>query len=316
MGLRRILVTGAGGFVGAHLRVALTVAFPEAEVIATARDARADLYSLDVTDRSAVDLLVQTVAPDVCIHLAAVTAIPAALHQPDLAWQVNLSGTLSLARAIRVFAPACVLVYASSSDIYGSSFESGLPVDETAVLAPRNTYAATKAAADLALGAMCNDGVKAIRLRLFNHTGRGQTSAFVIAAFARQIARIERGVQTTPLLVGALDPRRDFLDVRDVCAAYVMCLHHLSELSPGLVLNIASGIPRRVGDVLADMLRLSGVEAQVEAEGTRLRTADIATAAGDASRARRLLGWEPSVPWETTLTDVLNDWRLRVAAQD
>jgi GDP-4-dehydro-6-deoxy-D-mannose reductase len=295
---------------------ALNAAFPDAEVIAAALGGRAGLRPLDVTDRSAIELLVQAVAPDVCIHLAAVTAIPAARQQPDLAWQVNLSGTLSVARAIRIFAPACVLVYASSSDIYGDSFRSGRPMDETAVLAPRNTYAATKAAADLALGAMCNDGLNAVRLRLFNHTGPHQTSAFVIPAFASQIVRIERGLQTTPLRVGALDPRRDFLDVRDVCSAYVMCLRHLAELPSGLILNIASGIPRRVGDVLADMLRLSGVKAQVESEDGRLRTADIATAAGDASRARKLLGWESSVPWETTLTDVLNDWRGRLSTQD
>ena len=202
-------------------------------------------------------------------------------------------------------------MFASSSEVYGSSFSSGLPLDEAALLAPRNTYAATKAAADLALGAMCENGLRAIRLRLFNHTGPGQTAAFVIPAFAQQIARIARGLQMPSLRVGALDPRRDFLDVRDVCAAYVMCLRRLPDLASGLILNVASGIPRRIGDVLADMLRLAGVQALIETEITRLRATDIATAAGNASGAERLLGWQPKIPWETTLADVLSDWRTR-----
>ena len=296
MVLRRILVTGAGGFVGTHLVRALRAAFPNSEVIATALHARDGVRPLDVTNHLAVDALVQGVAPDVCIHLAAVTAVPAAREQPDLAWQINLQGSLAIARAIRFFAPACVLVYASSSDIYGDSFRSGNPLDETALLAPRNTYAATKAATDLALGAMSHEDLRAVRLRLFNHTGPGQTAAFVIPSFARQIARIARGLQTPSLRVGALDPQRDFLDVRDVCAAYVMCLRCLPDLAPGLILNIASGTPRRVGDVLTDMLRLSGVQAQVETEEARLRAADIAIAAGDARRARNLLGWKSLIP--------------------
>ncbi len=95
-----------------------------------------------------------------------------------------------------------------------------------------------------------------------------------------------------------------------------MCLRCLPDLAPGLILNIASGTPRRVGDVLTDMLRLSGVQAQVETEEARLRAADIAIAAGDARRARNLLGWKSLIPWETTLTDVLEYWQTRVAIEE
>ena len=90
-----------------------------------------------------------------------------------------------------------------------------------------STYAATKAAADLALGSMAEQGLRCVRLRPFNHTGPGQSEQFVVAAFARQIARIAAGLQPPLLEVGNIDTRRDFLDVRDVCCR-LRCLHRTS----------------------------------------------------------------------------------------
>ena len=300
---RRILVTGAGGFVGRHLLPALASTFPGADLL----PARADLL-----DPAAIDAEVAALRPDACVHLAAVSAIRQASADPDRAWRVNLHGTLALARALLAHAPGAVLLYASSADIYGASFRAGAALDETALPAPLNTYAATKAAADLALGALAAEGLRAIRVRPFNHTGPGQSSAFVVAAFAEQVARIRAGLQPPRLRVGALDPLRDFLDVRDVCRAYALCLQHADRLAPGAVLNLASGTPRRVGDVLAALLELAGVEAEVETDAARLRPSDISTATGDARRVHDVLGWRPAIPWERTLADVLADWSGRL----
>ena len=154
--------------------------------------------------------------------------------------------------------------------------------------------------------------MRVLRLRPFNHTGPGQSSAYVVAAFAEQVARIAAGLQPPVLRVGALDPVRDFLAVRDVCAAYAACLRRADELAPGTVLNLASGVPRRVGDVLDALLRLAGVEASVQTDAARLRPSDIPAATGDAGLARHILGWTPGIPWEQTLRDVLADWRGRI----
>jgi GDP-4-dehydro-6-deoxy-D-mannose reductase len=134
----------------------------------------------------------------------------------------------------------------------------------------------------------------------------------VVPAFARQIARIEAGLQEPVIRTGALEPRRDFLDVRDVCAAYAAALARAATLRPGIVVNVASGISRRIGDLLASLLTLAGVEARIETEPNLLRSVDIPLAAGDTSRARALLSWVPQIPWETTLRDVLEDWRARL----
>ena len=299
---RAILVTGSDGFVGRHLLARLAADFP---------DATLHPAGFDVTDAPAVDAAVAGLKPDACIHLAAIAAIGEARDAPEHAWAVNLGGTLSLARALRRHVPDCALLYVSSADAYGGSFAAGHALDESAPLAPINTYGATKAAADLALGAMAQDGLRVIRLRPFNHTGAGQSEAFVVAAFARQVARIAAGRQPPVLRVGTLDARRDFLDVRDVAAAYSLCLAHADALAPGTILNVASGEGRRIGDILDALLALSGVHATVEVESTRLRRAEIPLACGNAALARDTLGWAPAIPWNTTLRDVLLDWQAR-----
>ena len=299
---RRILITGSGGFVGSHLMPALRGTYPDATLIGLAAD---------ITDQAAVQAEVADVRPDAVVHLAAIAAIPAARQDPDLAWSVNLHGTRYLARAIMAHAPAAILVFASTADLYGATFRAGVPVDEDAMLAPLNAYAATKAAADLALGALAAEGLRVIRMRPFNHTGPGQTDAFVVAAFARQVARIAAGLQVPAIKVGDLSPLRDFLDVRDVCASYVLALG--TDLPPGTILNVASGQARRVGDVLNDMLTIAGVSADVQVDAARLRPTDIPAAIGDATRLRAL-GWTPAIPWAQTLADTLAYWKHKSVA--
>jgi GDP-4-dehydro-6-deoxy-D-mannose reductase len=299
---RAILLTGGSGFVGALLRRSLAVAFPSTRLLTPV---------LDIRDHTAVTALIAAETPDVVVHLAAISTVAAARAREDEAWRINLLGTLALARAMRAHTPTATLVFASSAEAYGASFRAGVPITEDAPLAPMTIYGATKAAADLALGAMAETGLSVVRVRAFNHTGPGQTPAFVVPAFAQRVARIALGLAPPILRVGNLDARRDFLDARDVCDGYIGLIRHRDTLPAGIALNFASGQPRRIGDMLTAMVALAGINPTIEVDPALLRSTDLPITHGDTTRARHLLGWEPRVPWEDTLRAVLDDWLAR-----
>jgi nucleoside-diphosphate-sugar epimerase len=312
---RRIILTGANGFVGRYMQNALRTAFPDAELIATGRRTEPGLIKLDMTDHASISELLRATKPDAIIHLAAIALPATARKDPGLAWRVNLHGSLAIARAAQVEAPGCLLVFASSSEVYGRSFGTGMPLDEMAVLAPNTVYSATKAAADLALGAMAGDRLRIVRLRPFNHTGPGQSPEYVVASFARQVARVALGLQAPVIQVGSLDSVRDFLDVRDVCAAYVAGIRRADALPVDCIVNVASGTARRIGDVLGQLLRIADVSAKIEVDGTLVRPNEIASAIGNRSRAAALLGWQPRIPWEVTLGDMLVEAKEHVRSE-
>lgn len=311
----RVLVTGATGFVGRHLLPALRAAFPAAELIPAGR-AGGDpaVRAFDLLDADGIAALVADAKPDACVHLAALSAVAESFSDPDAVWRANVDGTRALAAALLRHAPECRLLHASSGEVYGMSFNDPSPLDESAPLRPANPYAAAKAAADIALGEMALRGLRVLRLRPLNHVGPGQTPRFAVPAFARQVALIEVGKQPPVVRTGALDRRRDFLDVRDVCDAYVAALERADSLPAGTVLNIASGQPRLLGDVLAELLRLAGVDARVEQAAAALRPTDLLRTTCSADAARGALGWSPKRRWEDTLAEILEDWRAQVAA--
>lgn len=314
--MRRILVTGASGFVGGHLRDALRAAFPKARLLAATRGEAVpgwdEAVVLDLLDPASCSTALRAAKPDAVVHLAALAEVAASFRDPFLTWRTNLFGTLTLATATLAAAPEAPFVFASSAEVYGLSFQDGRALAEDAPLRPANPYAASKAAADIAVGEMALRGLRAVRVRPFNHTGAGQAEAFVVAAFARQVALIAAGRQEPVMRVGALDRWRDFLDVADVCAGYVAVLRRADALAPGTVFNLASGAPRHVGGILADLIRLGGIAPHIEQDAVRLRPTDVMRTEGNAAAARAALGWAPQVPWETTLRTVLTDWQARI----
>jgi GDP-4-dehydro-6-deoxy-D-mannose reductase len=316
----RLLITGAGGFVGRHLLPILKAAFPTAALIAAVRPEngewptfdRADVVPFDLLKLTELDELIARLKPDGLVHLAAQASVAASFTDPVASWRANLLGTVALAEAVAHHVPHCRFVLASSAEIYGLSFHAPAPLTEGALLRPANPYAASKAGCDLAIGEMALRGLDAVRIRAFNHTGAGQSDSFVVAAFARQIAQIEFGKQEPVLRVGALDRWRDFLDVADVCSAYTAAL--AANSTSGAIYNISSGVPRRIGDILEAMLAQSSIEPRIQVEAQRLRPSDVERTVGDSRLAQQELGWMPAVPWDDTLRTVLDDWRGRIGS--
>jgi GDP-4-dehydro-6-deoxy-D-mannose reductase len=308
----RILVTGAGGFVGPHLIASLSERFPDALLVGTYfKDGEPGDLKLDIRDRDAVDRAVVELAPDGVIHLAAISQVQEAQQAARATFDVNLGGTMNIAEAMCRHVPQARLLLVSSSEVYGGSFLTARgPVNEDMVLDPINAYAASKAAAELFVGQLIRRGLPAIRLRPFNHIGPGQSDRFVVATFIAQIVNIESGSQEPVLRVGNLDAKRDFLDVRDVVSAYVEALAS-EKLDEGTVLNIASGETRRIGDILESLLKRAKVPVKVVIDPARLRPIDIPVAEGDAGLARAILNWAPKISFEQTLADMLEARRAK-----
>ncbi|MER8629843.1 GDP-mannose 4,6-dehydratase [Mesorhizobium opportunistum] len=305
----RILITGANGFVGSALLQLLERDHGGCKVFALGHG-NGQENAIDLLDRNAVERAVQEIQPTALVHLAAVAAPSDARNSPRHAWDVNVTGTMNLAESATRHAPQARFVHVSSSEAYGASFQSVRgPVTETVPLRPMTVYGATKAAADLMIGQMAHDGLRAIRFRPFNHTGPGQSDVYVVSAFARQIAEIVSGKSEPVIRVGNLEAERDFLDVRDVVRAYATAALADLDDGPEHVYNIASGQPRKIRDILDMLIARSGIDIEVRADPEKFRPNDIPSASGDASKARAELNWTPLVPFEQTIADVFGYWQ-------
>jgi len=154
-------------------------------------------------------------------------------------------------------------------------------------------------------------GMRIVLTRTFHHTGPGRGEAFAESSFARQVAEIEVGRRPPVLKVGNLEAVRDFADVRDVVRAYWMLLE---KGEAGTAYNVCSGAGRPVRQLLDLMLAASSARVEVRVEPERLRPADVPAQVGDPARLRAATGWEPLIPLERTLSDLLDDWRARTAS--
>ena len=314
----RVLVTGATGFVGPHLVAALRARFPQARIWAAGVRAQAvagaEPLRLDVRFPSQVDQALAETRPDAIVHMAGATHVLGAARQPQRAWAINLKGTVNLAEAALRLTPDTAFIHVSSGEVYGLSANGEPALTEDSPMAPANQYAASKAAADLAIGEAALRGLKAVRFRPFNHTGPGQSPAFVVPGIARQIARAEAGRAPAVIRVGRTDRARDFLDVRDVAAAYALAIETIEETPAGAVFNLASGQPRTIQSILDALLARSRLRFEVVEDPGQLRRTDVATVRVNAEAARERLSWRPQIAFDATLDDVLEDWRSRSPA--
>jgi GDP-4-dehydro-6-deoxy-D-mannose reductase len=296
----RALVTGARGFVGQHLVPRLAAA--GFEVHAVDRE-------LDVRDGDAVEACVAQLRPDAIVHLAAQSSVALSEREPEESTRVNFLGTLHVLEAAARRAPDARVLLIGSGEQYGAADLAAPAFSESSPQQPRSAYARSKACADLLGAHYASDGLDVVRIRAFNHTGPGQSDTFVAASFARQVAEIAAGRREPLLQVGNLDSVRDFLDVEDVVQAY---LRLLDRRVPANSYNVASGVPRRIGDLLRSLLRLAEIDPRIEVDPARVRPANASC--GDAERLRAATGWLPRVPFELTLRRLLEDWRARVSA--
>ncbi|MGN6481766.1 GDP-mannose 4,6-dehydratase [Luteibacter sp.] len=300
--MSRLIITGAGGFVGSTIRAeAARGRFEGWDLIPAPA-------GLDIRDASAMRIWITAERPDAVLHLAAQGFVPRSFDAPGETLDINLGGTLNLLRALSAAKFAGRLVYVSSGDVYGLVPDAELPVDERLPAAPRNPYAVSKVAAEeLVLMWHRTYGLDAIIARPFNHIGPGQAPQFAVPSFASQIIAVERGA-TPVILTGDIDTTRDFTDVRDVVAAYNALLH---SGRAGQRYVIGSGREYRMRALIEMMCELAGVEVALEQDPARMRPAEQRRMVANAALLKEHTGWEPLIPIRDTLTAVLNDARGR-----
>ena len=310
-----VLVTGASGFVGPHLARALRER--GAHVIGLAAEPPVaglpldDWRTADLLDPAALERALEDTKVAAIVHLAGQSSAARSFELPVETFRLNATGTWNLLEAARTRSPRARVLVICSREIYGPQPE-GSRVAEDTPFGPVSPYALSKAAADaLAELHARAHGLDVVRTRSFGHTGPGQEPRFVVPAFAQQIAAIERGSGEPVLRVGNLEVTRDLADVRDIARAYVALLERGRA---GEAYNVCRGEGVKLTKVVRWLAERARVAVRVEPDPARMRPADVLWLVGDRAKLERDTGWQPEIPLERTLDDVLEEWRARLAA--
>jgi len=317
--MRRVLVTGVTGFAGSHL-VDFLLAQGGYDIYGIQRwrsrteniehfADRITLLECDLRDATSTRDTLEKVRPDWIFHLAAQSFVPTSWIAPTESLTTNVLAQVNIFEAVRHMKLKCRIQLACSSEEYGMVFPDEVPIKETNPLRPLSPYAVSKVAQDM-LGYQywMSFKVDSVRTRGFNHEGPRRGPVFVASDFAKQIADIENGRKPPVLNVGNLEAQRDFTDVRDMVRAYVLALE---KCLPGEVYNICSGKAWTIQKLLDYLLGLTTAKIEGRQDPARLRPSDVPILLGDNSKFVKATGWQPTIPFETTLRDMLEYWRSR-----
>lgn len=313
----QVLITGAGGFVGGHLASYIQATNPDVNIYGTIlyetekpSEHITKSYQVDLKHYDLVRDMLADCRPDHIYHLAAQAFVPRSFQDPWETLENNIRGQLNIIQACLELDIRPRLLIISSAEIYGAVTTEQMPMDENTPIRPTNPYSVSKVTQDmLGLQFFLSHNMPIMRARAFNHIGPGQNSRFVAPAFATQIAKIEANQQEPFIYVGNLEAQRDFTDVRDIVRAY----HLIVEKGiPGQAYNVASGKAYSVQYLLDTLLGYSGINIEVRVDPDRLRPVDVPIIRGDHSKLHHDTGWQPTISFEETLKNVLDDCRQRM----
>lgn len=315
--LGTVLITGASGFVAAHLVKLIKAQHPESLIVGTVRARSStrflwglvgpiELREMNLEDSASVREVIKAVQPQHVFHLAAQSYVQASFKAPHQTLLTNAEGTRLLLDSLQIHAPDARTLLAGSSEEYGMVYPEETPITEENPLRPLSPYAMSKVMTELwGLYYHRVYGMNVIVTRAFNHSGPGRTKPFAESDWARQAVLIRYGQQEPYIDVGNLTPQRDYTDARDTVKAY---LSVLLKGEPGQVYNVASGKTYAMADILNMIIDLSGIKAEIRVDQTRFRVADVPLLLGDSTKLYNCTGWKPEIPLETTLRDLIAYW--------
>ncbi len=319
-----ILITGITGFVGSHLADYLLEETddiihgltrwrsPKENVLHLVDNSGIRFEYGDLTDFASLYNIINLNRPRIIFHLAAQSYVPYSFDVPAATLDSNVIGTCNLLEAVKIikgdkgYDP--VIHICSSSEVYGQVSVHNVPITEDCPFAPVSPYAVSKVGEDmLGFQYWTSWGIKTIRTRMFTHTGPRRGDVFVVAAFAKQIAKIEAGLQKNTIHVGNLDSVRTFADVRDTVKAYWKLVN---ECEPGEVYNIGGNVTMTIGEMLNKLIEKSTMDnIEIFVDPNLLRPSDVTLQIPCVDKFKKVTGWEPEIDFDTTLEDTLNFWR-------
>ena len=311
--MKKILLTGGGGFVGGHLAAGLTLrghkVFRADRPCVAGNDPA--LLPMELSDEASLRQLLEKVRPDVIFHLAAQPMVPLSWKEPVMTVDTNITGSLRLFMLAAEIVPSARFIFIGSGEEYGVGCDLEHPFEETTVCKPLNPYAASKFAAGIVLEQLAErNGTDFIHIRPFNHFGPGQREGFVTSDFCAQIARIEAGLQPPLMRIGCLEAMRDLSTVSDVISAYITLAE--APKHKHTIYNVCSGIPRRIQEVLDCLLANAKVEIQTEIDPERYRKPENPILYASNERIKREFNWTPVMSFSDGLVQTLNYWRDKI----
>ena len=326
----KALVTGITGMVGSHLADYL-LAHTDWHIYGMCRwrspldnvehlldrankKDRLDFIYGDLLDYASLQHAVQSCRPDYVFHLAAQSYPTTSFTAPVATLDTNILGTQRLLDVLRQLPNADPIIHVcSSSEVFGRVAQDKLPIDEECPFHPASPYSISKIGTDH-LGRFHAEayGQKVLITRMFTHTGPRRGDVFAESTFAKQIAMIEKGMLPPVIKTGNLESLRTWSDVRDAVRAYYLLV--TKNPIPGEYYNIGGTFSCTVGEMLDYLIGISHrKDIKVETEPQRLRPLDADLQVPDTAKFRNHTGWEPRIPFEKTMQDLLDYWRAQVA---
>lgn len=309
--MQKALITGIAGFVGHYLSDSLLEKYQVigTDIATVSPNSKINYFPGDILDKKFLTDLIQKEKPEIIFHLAAKSQ--AWTRNVEEVFKINMLGTINLYESILEARKETdvnpKIFFISSSEVYGNT-DDPKNITETSPLFPAKFYSASKVASDrLSYSYSQSEKLNILILRPFTHTGPGQQKGFVVPDFASQIAELEKEPENNTLMVGNLEPIRDYLDVRDVVEAYKIVID--KNWTPGDSYNICSGKGVKIQEILGILLKLANKKLIIRQDSLKLRSSDTPVYVGNNQKFVELTGWEPKIALETTLKDTLDYWR-------
>ena len=278
---------------------------------------RVFLHYGDLRDPQSINKVVSEVTPDYTFHLAAQSYPKTSFDAPIDTYDTNISGTSVLLEALKKYAKESCIHICASSEVFGRVSKEKLPINEECSFHPASPYAISKVGTDL-VGRFYAEAyqMKVMTTRMFTHTGPRRGDVFAESTFAKQIALAEAGKIDPIIRVGNLNSMRTIADVRDAVRAY----HMLVTINPisGEYYNIGGSHSCTIEKILNDLINMSPLKSKlkIEVDLDRIRPIDADLQVPDTSKFKKHTGWQPEIPYEKTISDLLDYWRVKVEKKD